>query len=229
MADIQVVVFDLDDTLYSERSYALSGLDAVAVACEDVLGDRVASAARMKALFDSDLCRRIFNEILLERRLPDDPKTVARMIEAYRNHQPTISLHVDADVVLTHLRSSYRLGIITDGPAVMQRAKLKALGLAGLVDEIIVTDELGQGCSKPSVVAFELVAKRFGVEHQRCVYVGDNPSKDFVAPNQLGWLSVQIIRSDGIYRNAVAPVDGEPVHVLDTLDDLKNVLTSTAS
>ena len=42
------------------------------------------------------------------------------------------------------------------------------------------------GCGKPSPVAFELMAKRLGVEHARSVYVADNVAKDFVAPHMLG-------------------------------------------
>ena len=38
MANTTAIIFDLDDTLYSECDYVFSGFDAVAKAHEDLLG-----------------------------------------------------------------------------------------------------------------------------------------------------------------------------------------------
>jgi putative hydrolase of the HAD superfamily len=69
-----------------------------------------------------------------------------------------------------------------------------------------------------------LIAKRFDVAHQECAYVADNPSKDFVAPNALGWLTVQVTRGDGIYLNALVADAGAADHLITTLDELDCLL-----
>ncbi|MFH1269041.1 MAG: HAD-IA family hydrolase [Planctomycetota bacterium] len=279
---IAAVVFDLDDTLYPERTYAFSGFDAVASAFEDLLGDPAQTAANMRRIFEHGDRRRVFNTLLADRGIggdgpagqsressggatPSSPIAkddgpsdrsrgscggaarssplakggkrgvvgsptaveviVHRMIDTYRTHQPTISLAPDADAALDRLREKgYPLGLITDGPAVMQAAKVQALTLAGRVDEIILTEELGPGLGKPHPRAFELMAERLKVAPSQCVYVADNAAKDFVAPNSLGWLTVQITRPDGVYRDIAPPDAGQPTHVIETLDSLDDLL-----
>ncbi len=222
--DIHALIFDLDDTLYPERAYAFSGFAAVAASFEDRFGDPVETAAQMRRLFDSRHRRRVFNTLLAQRGLPEDEQLVERMIETYRAHRPTIILHSDADNALTRLRSRFKLGLITDGPSQSQWAKINALYLRIRFDEIIITDDLGPDYAKPHTRAFELMAKRLGVESAHCAYVADNAAKDFIAPNALGWTTIQITRPDGIYRDMRAAQGGVPQHVIGGLDTLQQVL-----
>jgi putative hydrolase of the HAD superfamily len=179
----------------------------------------------MKRLFDTEDRSRVFNALLGERGITETEELVSQMIQTYRAHFPTIDLYPDAHAALVCLRGQYKLGLITDGPPVSQWAKIDALNLRGRFDEIIVTSELGPDYSKPNTGAFELVAPRLGVEAPECVYVGDNPAKDFIAPNALGWTTVQIRRREGIYPNSVAPSSGMPNFTIDTLDDLDEILS----
>jgi len=221
----QAVIFDLDDTLYAERSYAFSGFAAVATAFADGLGDSNEVAALMRQLFDTEHRARVFNEVLQRRGVGENPDMVSAMVSTFRTHRPTIRLFDDADAALTYWRAQARTGIISDGPAVMQRAKVEALELVTRVDDIILTDELGAGFAKPAVKAFELIAGRLGVSHEGCVYVADNPTKDFVGPNLLGWRTVRVIRAEGVYRDhAIAP-GGAPQFTVTSLQELPNVLT----
>ena len=224
---IAAVVFDLDDTLYLERDYAFSGFAAVAEAFEQELGDPTEAAAQMRRLFDSPYRPRVFNELLAHRGWEDSSKIkelVARMINTYRTHSPLITLCTDADAVLTRLCGQYKLGLITDGPPIQQWAKIDALSLRPRFDEIIVTGELSPGQSKPSPAAFELMVGRLGVSHNECVYIADNPTKDFIGPNALGWLTIQIERPGGIYRDKQPPPDGQSDHQINSLEELPPTL-----
>ena len=53
MADVQAVIFDLDDTLYPERVYVSSGFAAVAAAFQDKLGNSQLACREMEDLFDA--------------------------------------------------------------------------------------------------------------------------------------------------------------------------------
>lgn len=225
MPAIGAIVFDMDDTLYAERSFVFSGFAAVASAFAAELGDPALAAAEMRTLFDSEDRRRVFNAILERRGVGGQQAAlVPRMVKVYRSHRPSIEFHADAAAALSRLRPRYRLGLITDGPALMQSVKVEALGLGERLDEIILTDALGSGFGKPNKKAFELMAERLGVEASVCVYVADNAGKDFVAPNALGWLSVKIERSDGLYGVLAAAAGGEPRVTIGSLDELDGLL-----
>ncbi|UCC28699.1 MAG: HAD family hydrolase [Phycisphaerales bacterium] len=224
MPVIKAVIFDLDDTLYPERAYAFSGFGAVATAFKDLLGDPAETTKQMERLFDSKHRRRVFNELLDRRGLPGDQQLIDRMIDTYRTHRPTITLHPDADRILTHLQGRYELGLISDGPSISQWAKIDALGLRSRLDEIIITSDLDPDYAKPHPAAFEQMAKRLDVEARQCVYVADNPAKDFIAPNALGWTTIQITRPDGIYTGLCAPDAAQAKRIIDTLDDLSKAL-----
>ena len=75
-----------------------------------------------------------------------------------------------------------KVGIITDGRPEGQRNKLAVLGLPELVDDVIITDELGGvQFRKPNDISFRIMQNRWGIPFEQIVYVGDNISKDFIA------------------------------------------------
>ncbi len=224
MSAIQAVIFDLDDTLYPERDYAYSGFAVVATAFEEQLGDPTESTARMNALLDADRRGRVFNALLDELGRPDDDALIVRMIETFRTHKPGIELFPDADAALTRFRGAFRLGLITDGPAVQQSAKVDALDLRTRIDELVLTAELGSGFGKPHPAAFDLMQEHFDLPPSACIYVADNAAKDFVAPNALGWKTVQIPRIGGIYHGILPPEGGAPQHMASSLDELDALL-----
>jgi putative hydrolase of the HAD superfamily len=213
-------VFDLDDTLYPERDYVRSGFAAV---------DSLAAARRGLQGF-GDACwesfvngdrGRIFDAVLGSRFGLVDADLVGDMVEAYRLHKPRIALHPDARRFLDRARSlAAPMALITDGPQESQRAKIDALALQATFSPIVVTAELGDGRSKPHPAAFELVQQALGRGH-RFVYIADNPQKDFLSPNQLGWTSIRIQRADGLYSQATAPTPAHaPRHTVTSLDDV---------
>jgi putative hydrolase of the HAD superfamily len=68
MSRIRAIIFDIDDTLYPERDYVLSGYRAVADAFAGRLGEADAVHARMVALFDTPHRGRVFNTCSRTRR-----------------------------------------------------------------------------------------------------------------------------------------------------------------
>ena len=96
-------------------------------------------------------------------------------------------------------RSGIKVGIITDGYAIAQRQKLKAIQADKYFDEIIITDELGRDYCKPHPKAFEIIKERFEVSYDEMVYVGDNPEKDFHIKTIYPIKVIRIIRQDIIH------------------------------
>lgn len=203
---VELLVFDLDDTLFPEHQFVMSGFRAVdrwLAANESVTG----FLREADRLFVAGHRGRIFNEALESMGLSADPQRVSALVDIYRSHEPEIELHADAEWALDHFREICRLGIITDGYSVTQHGKCRALNLEHRVDAIICTDDLGRDFWKPNPAAFERLMQQFAVAAGGCVYVGDNPSKDFRPGNELGWLTVQIERSGGEYSGRAEPED----------------------
>ncbi len=224
MSSFSAVVFDLDDTLYSEREYVYSGFAAVAEAFADQLGNSRDSISRMCRLFDTQHRARVFNALLAELGMYEDKALIEKLINVYRTHRPTIQLFDDVETALTVLRADYRLGLLTDGRSTTQSLKIDALGLRRRIDATVISGELGPGFDKPHPRSFEIIAKMLQVEANRCVYVADNPAKDFVAPNNLGWLTVQIRRAGGLYADQKPAVGGKARLFVDTLAHLHDLL-----
>lgn len=224
MPNVAAIVFDLDDTLYPERDYVRSGFSIVAQSFIAELGDSGATFGRLMQLFESPQRSRAFDVLLTERGLNGQRELLDRMILCYRNHTPNIRLFPDAIEVLERLRGRVRLGLITDGRADGQWRKIRALGLSEKFDEIIVTCEFGDGYSKPHPRAFKEMAARLGVAHNACVYVGDNPSKDFVAPNALGWRTIQVHGEGRLYGDLPSAPSGAPLQVTHSLHDVISLI-----
>jgi putative hydrolase of the HAD superfamily len=216
----RAIVFDLDDTLYLERDYAFSGFDAVAAELGSRMNPPFDLAARMRELFSTPDRGRVFNVLLDELQVDDPDVRVKEMVSVFRNHRPKIKLCPDADQALIRLRPTCKLGLITDGFAVTQHAKIDALALRERIDEIIVTDDLGREFWKPHPRAFEEMQTRLGLPPHLCTYVADNPAKDFTAPHTLGWQTVRIARPEGIHASAASNPQGRYDRSIVTLDVL---------
>jgi putative hydrolase of the HAD superfamily len=222
VASIRAIVFDLDDTLYPEREFVFSGYRAVADAFAERLNASFDLLRRMGQLFETPDRGRVFNVLVAEAGIVGDraDDLVREMIATYRTHQPRIRLHSDADAALTRLRGVYRLGLLSDGPLQMQNNKIDALGLCDRLDEIVLTDQWGREFWKPHHRGFEEISRRLGVPPTECLYVADNPAKDFIAPIALGWRTICVKRPGGIYTDRRPPEGGAPGAVIDTLNGL---------
>jgi putative hydrolase of the HAD superfamily len=198
-----VVVFDLDDTLFPEREFVLSGFQAVARWLRLQYGV-VGFGERAAAEFDRGNRCRVFDVVLNDLGRGDLLPLVPQVVQIYREHEPTLNLFPDAAHALNALYGHQRLGLITDGYLVTQRRKVEALGIADLFAAIIYSDLWGRECWKPSPVPYQQLMARMACTGSECVYVGDNPLKDFIAPRALGWLTVQVQRPTGVYAGLPA-------------------------
>jgi putative hydrolase of the HAD superfamily len=193
-----VIVFDMDDTLYPESSFVLSALAEAGKYAEDKWGYKDFQSTLIK-LFLLGEKTNLFQQAALSTRCPDlQPAQIEELLTCYRNHQPSsLPWHADALELIPQLAKSYPLGLISDGYLPVQSNKANALGVQRWFKEIIFTEELGRMHWKPAPTAFNLMMQRFPGE--KFIYIGDNPRKDFVAPRQLGWQTIQILRPDGQY------------------------------
>lgn len=172
-------VFDMDDTLYKEIDFYYSGVSAVVKYVERNFG---VSLDKTKS-WEFQTNRDVLNDICSAFSLP--LKLKEQLLWIYRLHHPRISLHSDAKIVIdTLIKKSCGVAILTDGRSITQRNKQIALGLSHI--PIFISEEWGS--SKPDKCRFVYIEKTFSATNY--VYIGDNPQKDFVAPNSMGWKTI---------------------------------------
>ena len=188
------VVFDLDDTLYFERHYVASGFRSVACMLSRSVGIEAETIySYLVGLFRAGHRGQSFDRLV--EQFPDisHAYTVQQLVDAYRNHTPRIRLLPKVGTLLHSLRNAgVRLGLISDGSVASQRAKVEALRLNSRLDLIVLTEVWGKDYWKPHPRAFQYVEEVWGLRGPSLVYVGDNPAKDFVTPNRMGWRTVRL-------------------------------------
>lgn len=190
---VEAVVFDLDDTLYSEKDYVRSGYRAVADAFPQVKD----MADKLWAAFEK---KQPAIDAVLEAEGLSNPQNKEKALQAYRWQMPDIRLYPGVVDLLERLKQCKKLGMITDGRPEGQWAKIEALGIAGFFDKVIVTDELGGSAyRKPNGAAFVVMQHSLDVPFEKMVYIGDNTRKDFIAPQKLGMKAIHFKNKDGLY------------------------------
>lgn len=212
------IALDLDDTLYLERDFAFSGYRAA----EDWLAGRGRApgfARTCRDLFLAGERRNIFDQAAQAAGLP--PELVPELVRIYRDHRPRISLCPDA---ARYLARNTGLAIISDGPERTQRNKIAALGLDAYCDVIVPTGQWPEGFCKPHPRAYELVAAASA--GRRCVYVADNAAKDFLTPNRLGWITIQILRPERVHVGAASTPAHAAMAVIHSLDQLDSTIAA---
>ena len=185
---IQAIIFDMDDTLYLERDYVRSGFYAVgeAISCPEF-------GAFCWARFLDGIRGNTFN--LACEAFPHISASIQELVGIYRTHLPQITLCPDAYAFITTTR--LRTGLISDGPIQSQRAKYRALGLVPWIECPVFTQET---CApKPAPAAFQLVAYTLNIPYENCLYLGDNPKKDFAGAKEIGMKTVRIRRKDSLH------------------------------
>lgn len=223
------VVFDLDDTLYLERDYVAGGAQAAARWVAKQAGLDPARAEReVLALVQAGPADDPLGCWLALCGLGRD-RWLAAMLEIYRAHPPAIELEPAVEALLHKLSGVRNLGLVTDGRAAQQRRKVEALRLERWPLSIVLSDELGRECWKPSVRPFQQVLDLLAVEPQGAVYVGDNPAKDFLGARRAGMLSVRWRRSGGLHAR-IEPADAEAAPDAETTSiyDLEQLLLGDA-
>jgi putative hydrolase of the HAD superfamily len=220
---LQALVFDLDDTLYVERHFVMSGYRAVARYLENegcCPFERAFSI--MVDAFDASGRQAVFPTLLEQH--PRISLSIAELVAIYRKHEPAIHLYPGYLQLLRKLSRDYRLGVITDGLPAVQERKIRALGLQNIMNRIIYTWEYGSEKEKPHPLSFSLMLDFLRAGPDATIYIGDNPEKDCKGAHGVGMKFAQVRRPYSRDDDWHARAEEPPEFVLDTLFQLPDIL-----
>jgi putative hydrolase of the HAD superfamily len=224
---INTVVFDLDDTLYNEIDYCKSGFMAVARFLHGALERRHTEDAIYDVIwhqFESGNHTYTFNAALEALGVKYHNHFIQNLVRIYRNHTPTLHLPEDSRQVLDRLSQSHTLALLTDGFLPAQKLKVRSLKIERFFKMILYTEQMGRQYWKPSPLGFQHLMKGMEGPANSFMYVADNPRKDFIAPNQLGWTTVQVIREHQIHTQQALSPESAAHYVLQGITPLPALL-----
>lgn len=223
---INTVVFDLDNTLYDEVDYCRSGFAAAAEFLTEMIEDTPAKDI-FNALWEQ-FCTgnqtRTFNGALEKLGIDYNDELIEELVKVYREHKPDITLPKDSLSVLKKLKRKYALALLTDGFLPAQKFKVQALKIEKFFTRIVYTEELGREFWKPSSAGFEKILETLQIQPENAVYIADNEKKDFIAPNRLGFLTIQLIRDNNIHVSNAVENGFAAHHVIQKISQIPGLL-----
>lgn len=226
---ITTIIFDMDDTLYDEVDYCRSGFRAVAGFLAKVPNLKESHCAEeifdaFWGEFESGNYGQTFNFALDKLGISYDSEMISHLVGVYREHVPDIKLPPESREILDMLFPAYRLALLTDGFLPAQRLKVEALGISRDFECIVYTEELGRKFWKPSTKGFKVILKEMGVKAEECVYIGDNASKDFIGPNELGMGTIQLVRANRIHTSPPAGLGAAAGQIIGKIGQLPHAI-----
>jgi putative hydrolase of the HAD superfamily len=230
---IEVVLFDLDDTLFAHSRAVAHGVLAHRTAL-GLPGDSATEFARWTELEEHHYHRYLRGELAHQdmRRarargfvepfgiaLSDEHADAwfASYLELYRTGW---SLYDDTIEALDTLGT--RFGIITNAELGFQLGKLDALGIAGRFEHVIASGDVG--FAKPDARIFLTAVQAFGVDASHAAYVGDRLHTDAIGAARAGLAGVWLDRDATASADDRAQAAAAGVHVIHSLAELSMVL-----
>ncbi len=233
---LDVIFFDLDDTLYSTTSFA-DGARRNAIRAMILAGLRieedagVAELAEVVAEFSSnysDHFGRLINRLGPAAVGERNPAVLiaAGVVAYHRSKEAGLVILDDAKAALETLHAAgVRLGVISAGLQVKQAEKLIRIGALDYFDPTAIFFSDQVGISKPNPKIYAKACAYAGVEPERAMYVGDRPTHDVAPARAIGMKTVHYTGARGKY--ATQACDAAPHHALDDLLDLLLVLSDS--
>lgn len=188
---IRAIFFDLDGTLHDrQRSVAALARSQH----ERFAGLQAVEAGRYLERFLHFDARgyvpkaEVYPALLAELGLPGS--LAQPLIEDYWARYNDFALgFAGLEEVLGTLRGQgYRLGVVTNGSTRTQTGKLRALGIEGYFEGVVVSE--AAGASKPQARIYEVALEQVGAVAAEAVFVGDHPENDVAGPQRLGMRAV---------------------------------------
>lgn len=203
---ITTILFDLDDTLFDHMGTARATLAAAAAGRPALHGVPVEDlyacySELLEELHAQVMAGRISYLAARQQRFarllaPYEPGASAEVVrefaQQYYGHYQQVRRPVaGALALLQALKPAYKIGIVTNNRLAEQQEKLRHLGMSGLVDALITSEEVG--VSKPDPRIYQVALARLGAEATQTVMVGDNWQADVMGALAVGirplWLN----------------------------------------
>jgi HAD superfamily hydrolase (TIGR01549 family) len=204
-----LVLFDLDDTLCDYAGARAGRLRTAfgialthAVGGADVDLDQLIAESVAIHPHASDH----FGPLLARYGVEDEAPIRAARAWYHANRFRGLALFADAAEILRSIRAALpgrRIGLITNGPADVQRDKIALLGLERHLDFALISGELG--VAKPDPAIFREALRRGDAMVEETVFIGDSPEYDVASARAAGIRAIWMNRCGLPWPAATSP------------------------
>ena len=200
-AEPAALIFDLDNTLYSNPAYAAFQEDALVerLGRELRLGTEGA-AARIAALRAERAAAGLGTTSLgkLFAALGIEIGTSVRWREECIEPAKWLKRDARLDRALGLLAKEYALALMTNNPRLIGEKSLEALGVRSRFSVLVGLDDTLSG--KPAAEPFLETAFRLGLDPRLCVSIGDRFDVDLAPAMELGMGAILVEGVEDVYR-----------------------------
>ncbi len=218
----KVLVFDLDDTLYNELDFVNLGFVNVSKFLSKKYNINQSEIYNYMLKFFIKYGRdKIFDRTLSYYNIYT--KILLRScINIYRYSFRNILLKPESKFLLENLYKKRNLYLVTDGNKNVQKNKIKLLKISKYFKKIFITHNYGIRYAKPSIHCFKKICHLENIAFKDLIYIGDDPSKDFVNLNKKNSLTIRIL--NGRCKNMKVKKSYDAKIKIKTLKKLLNYL-----
>lgn len=193
MTIFSAVIFDLDNTLYDEKTL----LYAV---CLEFCKRYNLEFSHIESMLKDDFLlesKDIFGDWLKHFGFFTKERQ-EELFYLYGHLETPLELYEDALEIISFLQKrGIKLGILTNGALTSQMHKVKLLKLESLGLKVCYARANGKEYEKPHIDAFSRALAMLDSAPSTCLFVGDNPRTDILGANNAGLTSVHLQRGYG--------------------------------
>jgi len=197
----RALVFDLDNTLYTNPAYAAFQEEALVERLGRELGLGTAGAEARIADLRAERARAGLGATSLGRlfaALGIDIATSVRWREECFEPSEWLARDGRLDRALAELSEGFTLALVTNNPRLVGEKSLAALGVRPRFAVLVGLDDTFAG--KPAAEPFALAAERLGMPSSSCVSIGDRFDVDLAPAMELGMGGILVDGVEDVYR-----------------------------
>ena len=225
------LVFDIDDTLYSQ-------MEPLLTACEYSLGSKLPDPELFYRIFGKRSAEMfLFSESgqvsIHESRIYRIENTMKDMGIPFTREQAEIfqarykenQSHLHISTVLSGLldecaAAGIKMGVITNGPLAHQVQKFHTLGLDKWFTQEQLIVSAGVGVAKPDVKIFRMAEEMWKLDPASTYMVGDSLENDIAGAQNAGWKTIWMNH----HRYAVPEGMTQPDYIVYTEEELRKLM-----
>ena len=185
LKNIDAVIFDLDNTLYSEEEFYFQYFKIFLVKFDI-----------KKQIFKIDILKNALLKIGKFNHINHD-KSYKLLI----SFKCKLKLFKGVSEILNFLKkdNKIKIGILTNGSAKIQKKKITNLKITKKVDEIIYASNFKK--QKPFKYSFIEILKLLKANPKKTIFVGDNYKTDITGAKKLGMFTIHYSKKNKVKKN----------------------------
>ncbi len=226
---IKAVLFDFDETLQDRTSAFESYMNAfikeffpnISMERADQMKEEMLRTGNGGYVMDNGYKNRDewYADLIKRWNWKDSPSPEELTYHYDSRFGDFVDIFPEAPAVLEKLRDTgYKVGVVTNGPSLLQHHKMDVSNLNQYCDIVVVSGDIG--IDKPDSGIFIYSANLLNFKCSECVYVGDHPVNDIEGALNAGMIPIRM--NYGWFKNTDLRTD---VPIISNLNELPNCIS----